>query len=85
MANKSYKRETEIDVLNGIIEKAKTKGAIRSDIENHYFVDLYMMIIHRHIQNWYIHGMKWQLANTINKYFDFFWKVIVSLDEQESK
>lgn len=85
MADKSYKREAEIDILNGIIEKAKTKGAIRSDIENHYFVDLYMMIIHRHIQNWYIHGMKWKLTDTINKFFDFFWRVVAPLNEQELK
>jgi len=85
MADKSYKRKAEIDILNGIIEKAKTRGAIRSDIENHYFVDLYMMITHRHIQNWYIHGMKWKLSDTINKFFDFFWRVVAPLNEQELK
>ncbi|MBN1470305.1 MAG: TetR/AcrR family transcriptional regulator [Syntrophaceae bacterium] len=76
MANKSYKRETEIDILNEIVEKAKRKGAVISDMENHYFVDLYMMISVRHIQNWYVHGMKWKLADTINHFFDFFWKVV---------
>jgi hypothetical protein len=83
MANKSYKRETEIDILNGIIEKAKKRGAVISDIENHYFADLYIMITHRHIQNWYYHGMKWKLADTINQFFDFFWKVVAPLGEKE--
>jgi AcrR family transcriptional regulator len=40
MASKSYKRETETDILNEIIEKARKKGAVMSDIENNYFVDL---------------------------------------------
>lgn len=79
MANKSYKRETEIDILNEIVEKAKKKGAVISDMENKYFVDLYMMITVRHIQNWYMHGMKWKLADTINQFFDFFWKVVAPL------
>lgn len=79
MANKSYKRETEIDILNEIVEKAKKKGAVISDMENKYFVDLYMMITVRHIQNWYMHGMKWKLADTINQFFDFFWKVVEPL------
>ena len=79
MANKSYKRKTEIDILNEIVEKAKKKGTVISDIENHYFADLYMMIIQRHIQNWYAHGMKWKLAETINNFFDFFWKVVAPL------
>jgi len=84
MANKSYKRETEMDILNEIVEKAKKKGAVISDIENHYFADLYMMIIQRHIQNWYVHGMKWKLAETINHFFDFFWKVVAPLSAMES-
>jgi AcrR family transcriptional regulator len=85
MANKSYKRETEIDILNGIIEKAKKRGAVISDIENHYFADLYIMIMNRHIQNWYVHGMKWKLADSINNFFDFFWKVVAPLGEKESQ
>lgn len=85
MSNKSYKRHAEIDILNGIIEKARIKGAIRSDIENIDFVNLYVMIICRHIQNWYTCGMTWKLADTINKFFDFFWRAVVSPDNQESK
>src|SRR5664280_1462117 len=54
MANKPYRRETEIDILNGIVEKAKKRGAVLSDIENHFFADLYVMIMTRHIQNWYV-------------------------------
>ena len=85
MANKPYKRETEIDILNGIVEKAKKRGAVLSDIENHFFADLYVMIMTRHIQNWYVHGMKWKLADTINNFFDFFWKVVAPLGEKESR
>ena len=85
MANKPYRRETEIDILNGIVEKAKKRGAVLSDIENHFFVDLYVMIMTRHIQNWYVHGMKWKLADTINNFFDFFWKVVAPLGEKESR
>jgi AcrR family transcriptional regulator len=79
MANKSYKRESEMDILNGIVEIAKKRGAVISEIENRYFADLYMMITQRHIQNWYMHGMKWKLADTINQFFDFFWKVVAPL------
>jgi AcrR family transcriptional regulator len=85
MANKPYRRETEIDILNGIVEKAKKRGAVILDIENHYFADLYVMIMTRHIQNWYVHGMKWKLADTINNFFDFFWKVVAPLGEKESR
>ena len=85
MANKPYRRETEIDILNGIVDKAKKRGAVMSDIENHFFADLYVMIMTRHIQNWYVHGMKWKLADTINNFFDFFWKVVAPLDEKESQ
>ena len=81
MASKSYKRETEADILNEVIETARKRGAVLSDLENHYFVDLYMMITQRHIQNWYVHGMKWKLADNINNFFDFFWKVVSSVKE----
>lgn len=84
IANKSYKRETEIDILKGIVEKVKINGAIISDIENHYFADLYMMITQRHVQNWYVHEMKWKLAETINQFFDFFWAVVAPLSEKKS-
>lgn len=83
MANKPYRRETEIDILNGIVDKAKKRGAVMSDIENHFFADLYVMIMTRHIQNWYVHGMKWKLADTINNFFDFFWKVVAPLSVKE--
>jgi len=79
MASKSYRRKSEMDILNEIVEKAKKKGVVISDIENHYFADLYVMIIQRHIQNWYVHGMKWKLANTINDFIDFYWKVVSPL------
>ncbi|MCE5213065.1 MAG: TetR/AcrR family transcriptional regulator, partial [Deltaproteobacteria bacterium] len=79
MASKSYKRESEIDILSGVVEKAKKRGAVITDMENHYFIDLYMMIIQRHIQNWYVHGMKWKLADTIKNFFDFFWKIVTPL------
>lgn len=85
MANKTYRRDTEIDIWNGIIEKAKKKGAVISDIENHYFVDLYVMIVTRHIQNWYVYGMKWKLAENIGNFFNFFWKVVAPLGEKESR
>lgn len=85
MTKKSYKREADIDILRGIIEHARIKGAIRADIENQYFADLYMMIIRRHVQNWYTDGMKWKLANTINLFFDFFWRSVSSPGDQESK
>lgn len=85
MASKSYKRETEMDILNEVVEKAKKRGAVISDIENHYFADLYMMIIQRHIQNWYEHGMRWKLADTIYNFFDFFWKVVAPLGNKEEK
>lgn len=84
MASKSYKRESEIDILNEIVEKAKKRGAVISDIENHYFADLYIMIMQRHIQNWYVHGKKWNLAETINQFFDFFWKVVAPLSTREN-
>jgi AcrR family transcriptional regulator len=76
MASKSYKRESEMDILNNLVEIAKKQGAVISEIENHYFADLYMMITQRHIQNWYFNGMKWKLADTINQFFDFFWKIV---------
>jgi AcrR family transcriptional regulator len=79
MASKSYKRETETDILKEIVEIAKKRGAVLSDIENNYFVDLYIMIMQRQIQNWYVHGMKWKLAETINQFFDFFWKIVAPL------
>ncbi|PKN52338.1 MAG: hypothetical protein CVU55_07345 [Deltaproteobacteria bacterium HGW-Deltaproteobacteria-13] len=81
MASKSYKRETEMDILNGVVEIAKKRGAVITDIENHYFADLYMMITQRHIQNWYVHGMKWKLADSINQFFDFFWKIVKPLSK----
>ncbi len=84
MASKSYKRESEIDILNEIVEIAKKRGAVILDIENHYFVDLYIMITHRHIQNWYVHEMKWKLADTINQFFDFFWKVVAPLSTKKA-
>ncbi|MBN1364163.1 MAG: TetR/AcrR family transcriptional regulator [Syntrophaceae bacterium] len=85
MANKSYKRETEIDILKEIVEKAKKSSAVVSDIETLYFADLYIMITHRHIQNWYVHGMKWKLADTINQFFDFFWKTVAPISSKDSK
>ena len=83
MASKSYKRESEIDILKEIVEKAKSRGAVILEIENSYFVDLYIMITHRHIQNWYVHGMKWKLADTINNFFDFFWRLVAPLSAKE--
>lgn len=84
MASKSYKRESEIDILNEVVEIAKKKGAVMTDIENRYFADLYIMIMQRHIQNWYVHGMKWKLADNINDFFDFFWKVVAPLSVKQS-
>ena len=83
MASKSYERKTEMDILNEVVEMAKQKGAVITDIENHYFADLYIMIMQRHIQNWYVHGMKWKLADTINNFFDFFWKVVAPLSQEK--
>jgi len=79
MASKAYRRETEMDILNDIVEKAKKNGAVISDFESRHFADLYHMITQRQIQNWYMHGMKWKLADTMDQFFDFFWRVVAPL------
>lgn len=84
MASKSYKRESEIDIVNEVVETAKAKGAMVLEMENIYFADLYIMITQRHIQNWHAQGRKWKLAETINNFFDFFWKVITPLWENKN-
>jgi AcrR family transcriptional regulator len=85
MANKSYRRETEVDILKSIVEKARKRGAIITDMDSRYFVDLYLMITNRHIHNWYYHGMKWKLVDTTNQFFDFYWKVVAPLGLKESR
>ena len=84
MANKAYKRETEVDILNGIVEKAKKRGALISEEESRYFADLYLMVTHRQIQNWYMHGRKWNLTDNMNQFFDFFWRVVAPLLSSEN-
>ncbi|MCP4136385.1 MAG: TetR/AcrR family transcriptional regulator [bacterium] len=76
MESKSYRREQEVDILNEVVEKAKLLESVSSDIQNRYFSDLYFMITHRHIHNWYFHGMKWKLSDTITDFFDYFWKMV---------
>ncbi len=81
MESGTWRREREIDILNNVIEKAKERGAVDRDIDNRYFSDIYFMIAHRHIHNWYFHGRKWKLADTIHDFFDFFWKIVKPMAE----
>lgn len=83
MASKAYIRETEIDILNVVVKKAKKKGAVISEVDFRYFADLYHMITQRQIQNWYLHGMKWNLSDNLTQFFDFFWRVVAPLLSSE--
>ncbi len=84
MESTAYRREKELDIIHAIVARAKKEGAVDSEIKSSYFIDLYFMISTRHIHNWYRHGMKWKLADSINDYFDFFWRMVRPLGEGHS-
>jgi len=79
MQSPAYRRQEEVDILNSVVEKARLEGAVNIGVKKRYFVDLYIMISHRHIHNWYYCGSKWKLAETIDDFFNFFWTIVSPL------
>ncbi len=71
-----YRRESELDIISEVVTLAKQKRGVDPDIADYYFTDFYFMICHRHIHNWYFNGMKWSLADEVDHFFDFFWRVV---------
>ncbi len=83
MKSGSYTRKTEIDILNEIVGRARKDKTIDSEIKKHQIADLYFMISQRHIHNWYYYGMKWKLADTIEEFFNYFWKTVKPEQKRE--
>lgn len=76
MESDAYLRETEIDILRAIVDSARKRGDLAGNIKDRYYADLYFMICSRHIHNWYFHGRRWKLAETIDDFFNFFWEIV---------
>ncbi len=76
MKNPAYRRDEEINIIYEVVEKAKKSGRVNPQLDKRYFSNLYFMVTHRHIHNWYFYDMKWNLADTIDDFFNFFWNNI---------
>ncbi|MBU2515427.1 TetR/AcrR family transcriptional regulator [bacterium] len=76
MKEESFKRGHEHVLLLDPIKKAREKGTISLDITDKQIVDVYYMFCYRHIHQWYYFGMKQKLADTIQNFFELFWKIL---------
>ncbi len=76
MKEKSFKRFNDHAILYDVLKNARKKGNIDPLVSNRQLIDLYYMFCYRHIHNWYFYDMKWNLADTIDDFFNFFWNNI---------
>lgn len=66
----------EAQVLSVAIQRARTNGNLSTDVSDKQILDLYYMHCYRHIHQWYFRGMKDKLAETIDEFYELFWKVL---------
>ena len=81
MREASYPRSDAVDIMMRVTRHGHERGEISMDITSRQIMDLYFMFCHRQIQLWYYHGMKWDLVETIPRFFELFWKSISSTRE----
>ncbi len=66
----------EAEVLLKPITIARSTGQLSPEISDKQLLDLYYMHCYRHIHQWYFHGMQKKLAETIDDFFDVFWRTV---------
>lgn len=76
MNSPAYRREHELDLILEVAEAAKNAGHVTTRLSNRDFADLYFMMVHRQIHNWYFHGRKWRLTDCMEKYSDHFRRIV---------
>lgn len=76
MREETYTTSEILDIADKILEHGKKKGEIDESITPQMARDLYYMFSHRQIYVWYYHQMKWNLVDTIPRFFDQFWKIM---------
>ncbi len=74
MHQESY--TTGRESLFTIVKDAHQRGDMDPEIDVRRFRDIYYMICYRVIHRWYYHGMKWKLADAIQKDFNIYWKLL---------
>jgi len=76
MQEDAYRRRGNILLTKKTLAECRAKGDIDSSIDDRHISDLYYMFCHRHIHSWYFYGMRWKLSETIDDFFNLFWKTI---------
>ncbi len=71
-----YMRPSETQVLSEVVNTAREQGEIDKQVTDRQIMDLYYMHCYRHIHQWYFYGMKNKLSDTLDNFFELFWKVL---------
>ncbi len=78
MKEQTYQRRDNLAVIKTHIDNARKMKTIDTKITDKQFMDIYYMICYRHIHNWYYSGMNQKLTDTIDEFFELFWKILKS-------
>jgi len=71
-----YMRSAEVQALDLIMDEARAQGQIDNLVSNRQVMDLYYMHCYRHIHQWYFYGMEHKLSETLDNFFELFWKAL---------
>lgn len=76
MREASYARKDDIEILEFLLSVPARRAELDPMLNIEYLQDLYFMYCSRQIHKWYLHGMKWRLVDTIDRFFPIFWKTV---------
>jgi AcrR family transcriptional regulator len=81
MQRESYARFDTYGMLSVISDEGKKRKIIDPHLKNSQIMGIFFMHCYREVTVWYFQGMKWKLADTVDRFFPIFWKT-VSIPDQ---
>ncbi len=80
MQRESYARPDTYEMLSLISDEGKKRNIIDPNLKNSKIMGIFFMYCYREVVVWYFRGMKWNLADTIDRFFPTFWKTVTLPD-----
>ena len=76
MQTDTYRNEDTHHIIAHIVKTGQRQGEIDPSVTVSQVEDLYYMFCYRQIHRWYYNGCRWNLADTLPRFFDLFWRAI---------
>lgn len=72
-------------ILRRILEAGQRRGELDPSLTVSTAMGLFYMHTQREVQNWYLRGRRWKLAQRVDRFFPLFWRAVAAPQSSEMR